>query len=320
MKAIVQDKYGSADVLQLRELERPEAGTHDVLVRVVAAGVDRGAWHRMTGMPYVMRVMGFGLRAPKAPVPGTNFAGRVEAVGSEVTRFGAGDEVYGTCGGAYAEYACARADKLARKPPSLSFEQAAVLPHAGFAALQALRDRGRLQPGQKVLIIGAAGAVGSVAVQLAKALGGQVTGVCSTTTVDMVRALGADDVIDYTRDDFTHSGPYDLILDTGGNNSLSRLRAALTHKGTLVIVGGEGGRVIGMGRQTRAQMLSPFVGQTLATFVAKENAQDLSTLTGFVESGNLTPVIDRTYGLSDVPDAIRYFETGQARGRVVVSV
>ena len=322
MRAVVQDTYGSADVLELREMERPEVGDHEVLVRVVAAGVDRAAWHFMTGVPYVMRIVGFGLRAPKVPVAGSNLAGRVEAVGKDVTRFQPGDEVYGTCRGSFAEFACAREDRLAPKPASLTFEQAAVVPHGGFAALQAVRDRGRVQPGQSVLIVGASGAVGSIAVQLARAFGAEVTGVCRTSKVDTVQALGADHVIDYTRDDFADSGErYDVILDTGGNSSLSRLRRSLTRKGTLVIVGGEGGgRWIGIGRQIRAQMLSPFVGQKLGTFIARENAEDLLILNELIDSGKLTPIIDRTYPLSDAPDAIRHLETGDARGRIVLTV
>ncbi len=320
MKVIVQDAYGSAEVLRLGEIERPEVADHEVLLRVVAAGVDRGAWHLMTGVPYVMRI-GTGLRAPRAPVPGSNVAGRVEIVGKAVTRFRPGDEAYGTCKGAFAEYACAREDRLAPKPAHLTFEQAAVVPHGGFAALQALRDHGKVQPGQKVLIVGASGAVGSVAVQLAKALGAEVTGVCRTAKVEMVRALGMDHVIDYTRDDFAEGAHYDLILGIGGNAPLSRIRRALARTGTLVIVGGEGGgRWTGMGRQIRAQMLSPFVGQKLGTFIAKQNAKDLLVLNELIESGKVTPIIDRVYALSDAPDAVRYLESGQARGRIVVTV
>ncbi|HMF03406.1 MAG TPA: NAD(P)-dependent alcohol dehydrogenase [Acidimicrobiia bacterium] len=320
MKAVVQDRYGSADVLELRDIARPEIGDDEVLVRVIAAGVDRGAWHFMTGVPYVMRIIGFGFRAPKVPVAGTNIAGRVDEVGKNVTRFRRGDEVYGTCRGAFAEYACAREEKLAPKPDRLAFEGAAVVPHGGFAALQGLRDRGRLQADQTVLIVGASGAVGSLAVQLAKAFGADVTGVCNTTTVDMVHALGADRVIDYTREDFANSGPYDLILDTGGNSALSRLRRALAPRGTLVIVGGERGRWIGMDRQIRAHMLSPFLGQRLGTFVARENADDLLILNEFIQSGKVTPLVARTYPLSGAPDAMRLLETGRARGRIAVTV
>jgi len=321
VRAIVQDAYGSADVLTLREIERPDVQDDEVRIRVVAAGVDRGALHLMTGVPYLMRILGVGLRVPKTRVPGTNVAGHVDAVGKDVTRFRQGDEVYGTCKGSFAEYACAREEQLAPKPANLTFEQVAGVPHAGFAALQALRDHGKVQPGQKVLIVGASGAVGSMAVQLAKAFGAQVTGVCGTSKVDMVRTLGADHVIDYTRDDFAEGTRYDLIVDTGGNSSLSRLRRALSPQGTLVIVGGEGGgRWIGMGRQFRALMLSPFVGQKLRTFVAKENAQDLLVLNENIESGKITPIMGRTYALSDAPDAVRDLETGQTQGRIIITV
>jgi NADPH:quinone reductase-like Zn-dependent oxidoreductase len=321
VRAIVQDAYGSADVLRLREIERPDVRDDEVRIRVVAAGVDRGALHLMTGVPYLMRILGVGLRVPKTRVPGTNVAGHVDAVGKDVTRFQHGDEVYGTCKGSFAEYACAREEHLAPKPANLTFEQVAGVPHAGFAALQALRDHGKVQPGQEVLIIGASGAVGSMAVQLAKAFGAQVTGVCSTSKVDMVQALGADHVVDYTRDDPTEGSRYDLILDTGGNNSLARLRRALTPRGTLVIVGGEGGgRWIGVGRQIRALMLSPLVRQKLRTFVAKENARDLLVLNENIESGKITPIIGRTYALGDAPDAIRDLETGRTPGRIIITV
>jgi NADPH:quinone reductase-like Zn-dependent oxidoreductase len=322
MKAIVHDTYGSADVLVLRDIERPEFGDNEILVRVVAAGVDRGVWHLMAGVPYLMRIIGFGLRAPKVAVLGSDFAGRVEAVGKDVTRFQPGDEVYGTAKGSFAEFVCAREDRVVPKPAHLTFEQAAVLPHGGFAALQALRDRGHIRPGQKVLVVGASGAVGSVAVQLAKAFGAEVTGVCSTKNVEMVHLLGADHVIDYTRDDATDGRQrFDLIVDTGGNSPLSRLRRTLTPDGTLVIVGGEdGGRWIGIDRQMRAHMLSPFVTQKLGTFVAAENADDLLVLNELIESGKVTPIIDRTYPLGEAPDAMRYLETGNARGRIVLAV
>jgi len=323
MKAIVQDTYGSSDVLELRDIERPEIEDHEVLVRVHAAGVDRGVWHLMAGLPYLVRIMGFGFRAPKVPVPGFDVAGRVEAVGTSVTRFRPGDEVYGTCRGSFAEYARAREDRLALKPANLTFEQAAAVPHGGLAALQALRDHGKLKPGQTVLIVGASGAVGTFAVQLAKALGAEVTGVASTAKVDLVRSLGADHVIDYRRDDVADGQRrYDLILDIGGNRSLSHLRRALTPHGTLVIVGGEGGGrwIGGFDRQIRAHMLSPFVGQKLGTFIAKESAEDLSALNELIEAGTLAPVIDRTYPLSEAPDAIRHVEAGHARGRVVITV
>ena len=321
MKAIVQDTYGSADVLALREIEQPEVGEDEVRIRVAAAGVDRGAWHLMTGVPYLMRILGVGLRAPKARVPGTKAAGYVDAVGAGVTRFQLGDAVYGTCRGAFAEYACAREDQFAPKPVEMTFEQAAGVPHGGFAALQALRDHGKVRPGQRVLIVGASGAVGSMAVQLAKAFDADVTGVCSTSKVDMVTALGADRVIDYTNDDFVDGTRYDLILDVGGSSPLSRLRRALTPKGTLVIVGGEGGGSwTGIGRQLRALVLSPFVSQKLCTFVAKEKAQDLLVLNEHIEAGRITPTVGRAYPLSDTPDAVRDLESGQTRGRIVVTV
>lgn len=268
MRAIVQDRYGSADVLQGRADEpRPTINDDDVLVRVAAVGVDRGMYHLMTGVPTLMRFIGFGLRRPKVRVPGTNLAGWVEAVGANVTRFEQGDEVYGAARGTFAEYAAVREDHLAPKPLGLTFEQAAVTPHPSFAALQAVRDHGKVEAGQRVLVIGAAGAVGSVATQIAKAFGASVTGVASTRQVDFVRSLGADHVIDYTRDDFVAGERYDVIIDTGGNNSLSRLRSALTPRGTLVLVGGEGGGrfVQRLDRPLRAKLWSLFVGQTART-------------------------------------------------------
>ena len=324
MKAIVQDDYGEADdVLRLEQIDKPEIGADEVLVRVHAAGVDRGVWHLMTGLPYPIRIAGYGLRAPKTGVRGREVAGNVEAVGGDVTTLGPGDEVFGIGEGSFAEYTCARADKLAPKPERLTFEQAAAVPVSALAALQGLRDHGQVQRGQKVLIIGASGGVGTFAVQIAKAFGAEVTGVCSTTKLDMVRSIGADRVIDYKRDDIANSGQrYDLILDTGGNRSLSALRRALTPRGTLVIVGGEtGGRLLGgTDRQLRALMLSPFVGQKLGTFIASENNEDLMVLKGLIESGQVTPAIDRTYPLSEVAAAIRYMEEGHARGKVVISV
>jgi NADPH:quinone reductase-like Zn-dependent oxidoreductase len=262
MKAIVQDEYGSPDVLELEDIDKPVVKDNEVLVRVDAAGVDPGVWHLMAGLPYVIRIMGFGFRAPKTRVLGTDVAGRVEAVGRDVTEFQPGDEVFGSCDGSFAEYATAREDRIVPKPANLTMEQAAAVPASALTALQGLRDQGQIQPGQKVLIIGASGGVGTYAVQLAKAFGAEVTGVCSTTKVDMVRSIGADHVIDYTRDDFAKGAQlYDLILDTAGNRSLSHLRRALTPQGTLVIVGAEtGGRWLGgSDRQIRALMLSPFV-------------------------------------------------------------
>jgi NADPH:quinone reductase-like Zn-dependent oxidoreductase len=323
MKAIVQETYGSADVLELRDVDKPEIADDEVLVRVYAAGVDRGVWHVMTGLPYPIRLAGYGLRTPKNPVPGMDMAGVVEAVGNDVSRFRPGDEVFGISKGAFAEYARAPENKLAPKPANLTFEQAAVVAISGLPALQGLRDKGRVEPKQKVLIIGASGGVGTYAVQLAKAFGAEVTGVCSTTKVDMVRALGADHVIDYTRDDFADGTQrYDLILDIGGNSSLSRLRLALAPKGTLVITGGEGGGrwLGGNDRQIRALLLSRFVGQKLTTFVSKENHEDMLVLKDLIEAGKITPVIDRTYPLAEVPMAIRYVEQGKARGKVVITV
>jgi len=323
MKAIIQDQYGSPDVLELQEVDRPEIGDDDVLVRVRAAGVHIGDRHIMTGLPYLMRVMGFGLRAPKARVRGTDVSGTVEAAGKNVTRFQAGDDVFGTCDGSFAEHTRAREDKLALKPANLTFEQAAAVPTSACTALQALRDRGGIQPGQKVLIVGASGGVGMFAVQIAKSFGAEVTGVCSTTKVDMVRSIGADHVIDYTQEDFTQSGQrYDLILDMVGNRSLSHLRRALTPRGTLVLVGGEGGdRWIGaVGRSIRALVVSPFVSQRMRMIVATANTEDLQFLKELIEAAKVTPVIDRTYSLSEVPDAIRYLNDGHARGKIVITV
>jgi NADPH:quinone reductase-like Zn-dependent oxidoreductase len=324
MKAVVQGTYGSPDVLELTDIGRPVVGDGDVLVRVHAAGVDPGVWHLMTGMPYLVRVMGYGLRTPKVGIRGRDVAGRVEAVGDNVTQVQPGAEVFGICDGSFAEYVSARPDKLAPKPANLSFEQAAAVPISGLTALQALRDTGTVQPGQKVLVIGAAGGVGSFAVQLAKAFGAEVTGVCSTTKVDLVRSLGAEAVIDYTREDFADGARrWDLIVDTGGRRSLSHLRRALAPRGTLVIVGGEGGGrwLGGFDRQIlRAPLLSALVRQRLRPFISKERREDLVVLKELIEAGKVTPVIDRTYSLSEVPEAIRYLEAGHARGKIVIRV
>jgi NADPH:quinone reductase-like Zn-dependent oxidoreductase len=323
LKAIVRETYGSPEVLELRDIDIPEYADEEVLVHVHAAGVGRDVWHIMTGLPYPIRLAGYGFRAPKNPVIGSDMAGVVEAVGKNVTRFQPGDEVFGIGKGSYAEYVCAREDKLAPKPTNLTFEQAAVVAIMGSTALQALRDHGKVRPGQEVLLIGASGGVGTYAVQIAKAFGANVTGVCSTTKVEMVRSIGADHVIDYTREDFAEGDQrYDLILDIGGNSTLSRLRRVLASRGTLVIVGGEGGGrwLGGTDRQLRAMMLSPFVGQKLGTFVNKENHEDMLVLKELIEAGKVTPVIDRTYPLAEVPEAIRYLEEGHARGKVVISV
>jgi NADPH:quinone reductase-like Zn-dependent oxidoreductase len=323
MKAIVQDRYGTADVLELKDIEIPVVGDDNVRIRVHAASAHLGDWHFMTGLPYLIRIAGFGLRAPKVRVRGTDVAGRIEAVGMDVTQFRPGDEVFGTCDGAFAEYATARTGKIAPKPANLTFEQAATVPTSGSTAIQALGGVGTVQPGQKVLIIGAAGGVGSFAVQIAKAFGAHVTGVCSTTKVDLVRSIGADEVIDYTRDDVAEMGPrYDLILDTAGNRSVSHLRRALAPRGTLVIVGGEGGGrwFGGIDRQLRASLLSLFVSQKLGTVISKQNSDDLVALKELIEAGKVTPVVDTTYPLSEVPQAIRHLEEGHARGKVVITV
>jgi NADPH:quinone reductase-like Zn-dependent oxidoreductase len=323
VKAIVHNSYGSADLLELRDIDKPDIGHDEVLVRVHAAGVDRGVWHIMRGLPYAIRLAGYGLRAPKTRVLGADLAGVVEAVGSEVTRFRSGDEVFGIGKGSYAEYVRAPENKLAPKPANLSFEQAAVVAISGLTALQGLRDHGKVEPGQTVLIGGASGGVGTYAVQIAKAFGAEVTGVCSAAKADMVRSLGADHVIDYAQDDFADAGQrYDVILDIGGNPSLSRLRRALTPKGTLVIAGGEtDGRWLGgTDRQLRALVLSLFVPQKLGTFVCRENHEDMVVLKDLIEAGKVTPVVDRTYPLPEAPEAIRYLEQGRARGKVVIAV
>jgi NADPH:quinone reductase-like Zn-dependent oxidoreductase len=322
MKGIVQDRYGSADVLEFRDIDPPVAGNKDVLVRVHAAGVDPGVWHLMTGLPRMIR-LGYGIRRPKIPVRGADFSGRVERVGRDVTDLQPGDEVFGVGKGSFAEYVCARQDKVAPKPRNLSFEQAAAVPISGMTALQALRDKGNLQAGQTVLVIGAGGGVGTFAVQIAKAWGGEVTGVCSTGKLDLVRSIGADDVIDYTRHDVAEMGRrYDLILDAAGNRALRHLRRALTPRGTLVIIGGEGGGpwLGGIDRQLRATVLSSFVSQKLLGLISPERREDLEALTELIEADMVAPVIDRTYPLSDAAEAIRYVEEGRARGKVVITI
>jgi NADPH:quinone reductase-like Zn-dependent oxidoreductase len=322
MKAIVQDSYGSADELRLADVDKPTIGDKDVLVRVHAAGLDRGVWHLMTGRPYLLRA-GFGLRRPRNPVRGRELAGVVEAIGKDVTRFRPGDAVMGIGEGTFAEYARARERKLIGKPANLTFEQAAAFPISAPTAMEAVRDQGRIQPGQKVLVIGASGGVGTFAVQLAKAFGAEVTGVASTAKVDLVRSIGADHVIDYTRDDVVDGGRrYDVILDIGGNRSLSQLRRALTPSGTLVLVGGEGGDrwTGGMGRGLRALATSPFARQNLRMFIGKEHYEQLQRLTELIEAGKLTPVIDKTYPLGDAPEALRQMEAGRIRGKAVITV
>ncbi|MGQ0838470.1 NAD(P)-dependent alcohol dehydrogenase [Actinokineospora sp.] len=323
MKAIVQDVYGEADVLRLAEIDRPEIGDGEVLLRVHAAGVDRGVWHLMAGLPYPVRLAGYGVCAPKDRVRGREVAGRVEAVGKDVTTLRPGDEVYGIGEGTFAEYARADQGKLAPKPKNLTFGQAAAAGVSGLTALQAVRDRGQVRPGQRVLVIGASGGVGTFAVQIAKAFGAEVTGVCGPTKVDLVRSIGADHVLDYTRDDIAAGGQrYDVVLDCGGNRSLTQLRRALTPRGTLVIVGGEtGGRWLGgFDRSLRAPVMSLFVGQTLGAVINSENARDLAVLTELIESGAVTPAIDKTYPLGEAPAAIQYMVDGHARGKVVVTI
>jgi NADPH:quinone reductase-like Zn-dependent oxidoreductase len=326
MQAVVQDTYGSVEVLELRDIDRPAPGDDEVLVRVHAAGLDRGVWHVMTGLPYLIRfvVPTLGLRKPKVSVRGMDVAGQVEAVGGHVTRFRPGDAVFGwSDDGSYAEYAIAPEGNLAPKPANLTFEQAAAVPISAFAALQGLRDQGGVQAGQRVLVIGAAGGVGSFAVQLAKAFGAHVTGVGSTTQLELVRSLGADEVVDYTRDDVTDgSRHWDLILDTAGHRSLSRLRRALTPRGTLVIVGSQGrGRWMGgFDRNLRAVALSRLVGQRLRMLSSKPRQDDLQTLRELIEAGKVTPLIDRTYPLGAVPEAIRHLLRGHGRGKTVIAV
>ena len=326
MKAITQARYGDVDVLEFSDIVQPLPTGNEVLVQVHAAGLHRGDWHVMTGLPYMIRLVvpTLGLRRPKVPVLGMDVAGTVEAVGPNVTRFQPGDAVFGWCDGAFAEYAVAPEGQLAAKPAALSFEQAAVVPISGFAALQGLRDVGEIQAGQKVLVIGAAGGVGSFAVQLAKAFGAEVTGVASTTQLELVRSIGADEVVDYTREDVTDgTRQWDLILDTAGRRSLSRLRRALTPKGTLVIVGGEGaGRLMGgFTRNLRAPVLSRFVGQRLRMLASKERPEDLQTLRELLEAGELTPRVGRTYPLAEVPEAMRQMVEGRGRGgKIAISV
>jgi NADPH:quinone reductase-like Zn-dependent oxidoreductase len=323
MKAIVQDAYGSADVLELREIDIPLIGDNDVLVRVHAAGLHIGDWHVMTGLPYMLRVIGFGLLAPNVRVRGMDVAGVVEKTGSAVTRFAVGDAVFGTCEGSFAGYARVPEEQLVPKPATLTFEQAAVVPTSSFAALQALRDTGGLGRGQHVLIVGAAGGVGLFAVQIAKALGAKVTAVCSTGKVDLVRSLGADRVIDYTKDDFTlGSERYDVIVNMAGGRSLGEMRRVLRDDGTLVLVGGEGGnRWVGAaGQWFNALLMSPFVRHKLRPLATKPNRKDLELVKELVDSGKLASVIDRTFALAEVPDAFRYLLTGKARGKVVITV
>jgi NADPH:quinone reductase-like Zn-dependent oxidoreductase len=322
MRAFVYAEYGPPEVLQFTEVATPAPGDDEVLVSIRAASVNPLDWHRLRGTPYVLRIQA-GLRQPKATRLGVDMAGRVEAVGKHVKQFRPGDEVFGPCRGAFAEYVCASESVLVLKPARVTVEQAAAVPVAALSALQGLRDNGRIQRGQSVLVNGASGGVGTFAVQIAKSFGAEVTGVCSTRNVEMVRSIGADHVVDYTREDFTKRGQrYDLIFDTVGTHSLSDCRRALTTEGTLVLVGGpDGGRWLGpLAGMLRAVVLSRFTSQKLLPFMAHFSKDDLMVLHGLLEAGSVTPVIDRTYPLCEVPEAIRYLEEGHARGKVIIRV
>jgi NADPH:quinone reductase-like Zn-dependent oxidoreductase len=336
VRAIVQDRYGSPDILELRDVDTPVPTAGELLVRVRAASVNAYDWHFMRGDPYLARVT-LGLRAPKERIRGRDFAGIVESVGAGVTVFQPGDEVYGEADGAFAEFVCAKDTNTATKPANLTFAQAAAVPLAGNTALMGLRDAGRIQPGQRVLLNGASGGVGTFAVQIAKAFGAEVTAVCSTRNVDQARSLGADRVVDYTREDFAADsrpggpadGPadgrrYDIVFDLAGNRSLADLRRALTPTGTLVLSGGgqsSGGSLLGpLALTIKSQALSPFVRHRLLMFLAKQSKENLATLRELAESGKVTPVIDRTYPLSDAAEAIRYLEFEHARAKVVITV
>lgn len=326
MKAVVYTEYGSPDVLEIRDIKKPVPGDDQILIKVHAAAINPLDWHFIRGTPYIMRAMGVGLRKPKDPRLGVDYAGTVEAVGKNVTQFKPGDEVFGGRNGAFAEYVCARADRaVALKPANLTFEQAASVPIAGVTALQGVRDKGHVKPGQKVLINGASGGVGTFAVQIAKSLGAEVTGVCSTRNLDLVRSLGADHVVDYTKEDFTKSAQrYDVILDNVGNQPLSGFRRALKPNGICVMIGGgglnDGGLIGPLARPVKALLLSPFISQKMSMFMAELNKKDLSILGDLMQAGKVTPVIDRTYPLSQIAEAIRYLEKGHARGKVVITV
>ena len=316
MKAIGQNDYGSTNVLKLKEVDNPVVKENDVLVRVHAAALNAGDIFSMRGSPWLAR-FSVGFPKPKNYILGWDMAGRVQEVGNKVTRFKPGDEVYGSCSHTLAEYVCAAEDKFAMKPANLSFEQAAAVPSAAITALQGLRNVGKLQPGQKVLINGASGGVGTFAVQIAKAFGAEVTGVCSTRNVDMVRSIGADHVVDYTQEDFTQSGQrYDLILDNVASRSFSDMRRALTPQGIIIPNSGHGG----MGYVFKAYLFSPFMHQQASPFMSTPNHEDLVVLKELIEAGKVTPVIDRTYPLSETPEALRYLEEDHARGKVVITV
>jgi len=322
MKAIVHQKYGSPDVLQLKEVAKPTPKDDEVLVRVHAASVNAADWHMLRGEPFLVRLMGFGLLRPRNEIPGCDMAGRVEAVGRNVKQFQPGDEVFGDLAkfglGAFAEYVCARENALALKPANMTFEEAAAVPLAGVTALQGLRDKGQIQPGQKVLINGAGGGVGTIAVQIAKSFGAEVAGVCSTRKLDMVRSIGADQVIDYTQEDFTQNGQrYDLILDAAAYRSIFDYKRALSPKGIYVLVGGS------MTALFQAVLLGPWISMTgsnkMGVLMAKANKKDLLFLKELLETGKVRPVIGRRYTLSEVPEALRYLEEGHAQGKVVIA-
>jgi NADPH:quinone reductase-like Zn-dependent oxidoreductase len=316
MKAIVQERYGSPNVLQCKDIDKPVVSDGEVLVRVHAAGVNIGDWHLLKGVPYVMRIV-VGLRKPKHEI-----AGRVEAVGADVKQFRPGDEVFGWCEGAFAEYACARENNFLPKPANLRFEQAAAVGDSAFTALDAVRDQGKVRPGHEVLINGASGGVGTFAVQIAKSFGARVTGVCSTRNIDVVRSIGADHVIDYTREDFAQSGQrYDVMLDVVGSRSLSDCRRALTARGTYVLVGVlDLGRWFGLARQFKVLALSPFVRQTMRVFIVRHNREDLVALKELVDAGKVTPVVDRSYELSEVPEALQHQGDGHTQGKTVIAM
>jgi NADPH:quinone reductase-like Zn-dependent oxidoreductase len=322
MQAMVQDTYGSAEVMQLRDIDKPEIGDDEVLVRIRAAGVNPADWAVMSGLPYIARPV-YGLRKPKVSVRGTDVAGTVEAIGAGVTRFKIGDEVYGSSNGSYAEYAAAAEDKLAPKPANLTFEQAAAVPMAGLVALQAVRDHGKVRAGHKVLVNGASGGIGTFAVQIAKALGAEVTAVASTRNLDLVRSIGADHVIDYTKEDFTRNGQqYDFILDNVSNHSLSELRRALTPTGMLVPNGGRFDKtwMASGGRIVQGKLMFQFGSQTLGNFLVGMGHEGLLALTELIEAGKLTPVMDQTYPLSETAQAIAHVGEGHTRGKTTITI
>lgn len=321
MKAIAQDRYGSADVLALQEVDRPVVGDGQVLVRVRAAAVNALDWHFMRGAPYMVRPI-LGWRRPKVKIRGVDVAGRVEAVGAGVEDLRPGDDVFGWCNGAFAEFVCAGEDHFVLKPEDLTFEQAAAVPLAAMTALQGIRDSGRVAAGQRVLIVGASGGVGSFAVQIAKSLGAEVTGVCSTRNLELVRSIGADHVVDYTREDVTRRDErYDVIFELAGTDSPSAYRRLLTPTGTLVLSSGDGGRWLGpLGRMLKAKLANPFVSQSMSFLTAVENHDDLVILKAMLEAGSIRPVIDRTYPLDEAPDAIRHVDAGHTQGKTVISM